>query len=101
LALRVVAGTQALSIGNVQRGTGILNNELYIGRIVWNRPRYVKEPDTGRRVSRLNNRSEWVEKEVPHLRIISDEMWRQTKERQATMRARVVEPAFMSTRGTV
>jgi DNA invertase Pin-like site-specific DNA recombinase len=24
--------------GNRQRGTGILNNELYIGRLVWNRP---------------------------------------------------------------
>ena len=40
--------------GNRQRGTGILNNELYIGRLVWNRLRYVKDPKTGRRVSRLN-----------------------------------------------
>ncbi|PSL13475.1 recombinase family protein, partial [Shimia abyssi] len=38
--------------GNVQRGTGILNNELYIGRLVWNRLRYIKDPDTGKRVSR-------------------------------------------------
>lgn len=28
--------------GNNGRGTGILNNELYVGRIVWNRLRYVK-----------------------------------------------------------
>ena len=28
--------------GNPERGTGILNNELYIGRLVWNRLRYVK-----------------------------------------------------------
>jgi hypothetical protein len=40
--------------GNGKRGTGILNNELYIGRLVWNRLRYVKNPDTGKRVSRLN-----------------------------------------------
>ena len=40
--------------GNRQRGTGILNNELYIGRLVWNRLRYVKDPETGKRVSRLN-----------------------------------------------
>ena len=33
---------------------GILNNELYVGRLVWNRLRYVKNPDTGKRVSRLN-----------------------------------------------
>jgi site-specific DNA recombinase len=40
--------------GNSKRGTGILNNELYVGRMVWNRLRYVKNPDTGKRVSRLN-----------------------------------------------
>ena len=33
---------------------GILNNELYIGRLVWNRQRYVKHPDTGKRLARIN-----------------------------------------------
>jgi site-specific DNA recombinase len=33
--------------GHIKRGTGILNNELYIGRLVWNRQRYVKNPETG------------------------------------------------------
>lgn len=33
--------------GNRERGTGILNNELYIGRQIWNRLAYVKDPDTG------------------------------------------------------
>jgi site-specific DNA recombinase len=33
--------------GNPKRGTGVLNNELYIGRLIWNRLRYVKNPDTG------------------------------------------------------
>ena len=28
--------------GNPARGTGILNNELYVGRLVWNRLRYVE-----------------------------------------------------------
>jgi hypothetical protein len=44
--------------GNAKRGTGILNNELYVGRLVWNRLNYVKNPDTGKRVSRLNPASE-------------------------------------------
>jgi site-specific DNA recombinase len=35
--------------GHVCRGNGILNNELYIGRVVWNRQRFVKDPSTGRR----------------------------------------------------
>ena len=42
--------------GNSKRGTGILNNELYIGRLIWNRLRYVKNPDTGKRISRLNRK---------------------------------------------
>ena len=68
--------------GNAKRGTGILNNELYIGRLVWNRLRYVKNPDTGKRVSRLNPTSEWMSKEVPELRIVSDELWTAAKSRQ-------------------
>lgn len=74
--------------GNAKRGTGILNNELYVGRMIWNRLRYLKNPDTGKRVSRLNPSSEWITKSVPTLRIISDELWDAAKERQkATRRA--------------
>jgi len=72
--------------GNAKRGTGILNNELYIGRLVWNRLRYVKNPDTGKRVSRLNPPSEWMTREVPALRIVSDELWTAAKARQERTR---------------
>jgi site-specific DNA recombinase len=72
--------------GNPARGTGILNNELYVGRVVWNRLRYVKDPDTGKRVSRPNPPAEWIRADVPQLRIIDDELWQQVKSRQAEMR---------------
>jgi site-specific DNA recombinase len=72
--------------GNDKRGTGILNNELYIGRLVWNRLRYVKNPDTGKRVSRLNPEAEWMRKEVPELRIVSDDLWTAAKSRQQQTR---------------
>ena len=72
--------------GNAARGTGILNNELYVGRLVWNRLRYIKNPDTGRRVSRLNPQSEWITKQVPELRIISDDLWATAKRRQEATR---------------
>ena len=72
--------------GNPGRGTGILNNELYVGRLVWNRLRYVKDPDTGKRVSRPNPPSEWVTTAVPELRIVDDELWNQVKARQVEMR---------------
>ena len=59
--------------GNAQRGTGLLNNELYLGRPVWNRLRYVKDPTSGKRRSKLNSKDQWVIKDVPHLRIIPQE----------------------------
>src|SRR5204863_7698120 len=62
--------------------TGILNNELYVGRLVWNRLRYVKNPDSGKRVSRLNPASEWMSREVPQLRIVPDDIWTAAKSRQ-------------------
>jgi len=37
--------------GDATRGTGILNNELSVGRLVWNRLRYLKNPDTGKRAA--------------------------------------------------
>ncbi len=73
--------------GNAERGTGILNNELYVGRRVWNRLRYSKDPITGRRVSRLNDQSKWSTTEVPELRIIDEETWAAAKARQTAMRA--------------
>jgi site-specific DNA recombinase len=71
--------------GNRRLGTGILNNELYIGRIVWNRQRRLKNPQTGRRVLRQNPESEWVRVDAPDLRIIDDALWRTVKERQAAL----------------
>ena len=71
--------------GNRQRGTGILNNELYIGRLVWNRLKYVKNPETGKRISRLNPEEDWITHEVLDLRIIDDELWGQVKARQTKL----------------
>ncbi|WCM25852.1 recombinase family protein [Sphingomonas sp. QA11] len=68
--------------GHVKRGTGLLNNELYIGKLVWNRQRYIKDPRTGKRVSRVNPASEWITTDVPELRIIDDALWQAVKARQ-------------------
>jgi hypothetical protein len=51
----------------------------------------MKNPDTGKRVSRLNPSSEWLTKNVPELRIISDELWTAAKERQNATRRAVAE----------
>jgi hypothetical protein len=55
--------------GHAGRGTGILNNELYIGRLIWNRQRYVKDPDTGKRLARINSAAAWIIADVPHRRL--------------------------------
>lgn len=68
--------------GNPKRGTVILNNELYIGKLIWNRLRYLKDPDTGKRVSRPNPESEWVVQDVPELRIVEQPVWDAVKGRQ-------------------
>jgi len=56
--------------GSKRRANGILQNRLYIGELVWNRQHFVKNPATGKRVSRLNPESEWQRSEVPHLAIV-------------------------------
>ncbi|MDO9526175.1 MAG: recombinase family protein [Gemmobacter sp.] len=73
--------------GHRTRGTGLVNNELYIGRLVWNRLRYIKDPETGNRVSRLNPRDQWILTEVPELRIIEDDLWARAKRRQGEIEA--------------
>jgi DNA invertase Pin-like site-specific DNA recombinase len=75
--------------GHAGRGTGLLNNELYIGRLVWNRQRFVKDPDTGKRLARVNPRAEWIVTEVPHLRIIDEEVWQAAKARQMQTRGKL------------
>jgi len=74
--------------GNVARGTGILNNELYIGRIVWNRLRYSKDPETGKRISRLNEPDCWIVQEVPELRIVHQDLWYCGQRAAADIKAR-------------
>ncbi|MBE0533680.1 MAG: recombinase family protein [Rhodospirillales bacterium] len=61
--------------GNRARGSGILWNDGYRGRLVYNRLRMVKDPDTGRRLSRPNPPSEWLIAEAPDLRIVDEATW--------------------------
>ncbi|MES9887285.1 MAG: recombinase family protein [Candidatus Sedimenticola sp. 6PFRAG1] len=72
--------------GDMTKGTGILNNELYIGRQIWNRSRWVERPD-GKKERRERPEGEWVIAKVPELRIVSQKFWERVKERQSTTRA--------------
>src|SRR5262249_40857121 len=72
--------------GNWRRGTGGLNNELYVGRLVWNRQTFVKDPETGKRQARPNLPEAWIVQQVPELRIVDDALWNDVKARQRHIR---------------
>ena len=72
--------------GNVKRSNGILNNEMYVGKIVWNRQHFIKDPDSGKRQARANPESDWIVQEVPELRILDNDLWQAAKARQSAIK---------------
>jgi hypothetical protein len=83
--------------GHAEHVAGLLHNELYIGLLVWNRLRYLKDPRTGKRISRINPPGAWVITEVPQLRIIDDDFWNKVQERLQDKRE---SPTVVKARGT-
>lgn len=69
--------------GNPNKGSGILNNECYIGRFIWNRSRWVRDPETQKRRRLPNPPEEWVIDERPELRIVSNDLWSAARARMA------------------
>lgn len=68
-------------LGHRARRNGILNNEMYIGRLLYMRQRFPKDPDSRKRVSRANDESQWISTDVPHLRIVDDATWQAAQAR--------------------
>jgi site-specific DNA recombinase len=87
MAPRGGAWTASTINGNRARGTGILNNDLYVGRLVWNRLTYMKDPESGRRRSRARQDADIVIKQVPELRIVTDDLWEVARQRQRRLDA--------------
>ena len=57
------------------RGNGLLQNQLYAGRIVHGRTFKITEPITRKVRIRPNPPDQWKTHDVPHLRIIDRELW--------------------------
>ncbi len=72
--------------GNARRGNGILANELYAGRLVWNKVQMVKDPDTGKRLSRANPPEQWQRCEAPDLSIVTAAAFEAVQNRKARRR---------------
>ena len=73
--------------GHATRRTGLLRNDLYSGRLVWNKQHFVKDPHTGKRLARPNPQDQWIIKAVPDLRIVDDALWHRVQERLASIRS--------------
>jgi site-specific DNA recombinase len=58
---------------------------MYSGKQIWNRTRMVKNPSTGKRLSRINPEAEWQTIDVPHLRIVEQALFEQVAKRLETV----------------
>ena len=68
--------------GSHQRNNGILRNSIYAGKMLWNRVHMVKDPMTGKRLSRANEPEQIETIDAPHLRIVSDELFETVQARK-------------------
>jgi site-specific DNA recombinase len=59
----------------------MLRKERYIGRFGWNRRQWIRHPTTGRRVYRERPSDDHVVKELPHLAIVTPELWTRVQTR--------------------
>lgn len=61
----------------------ILRNEKYAGIWVWNKRRFIKDPDTGRRRALPRPAEEWIRQEHAALRVIDGDLWQAVQQRLA------------------
>jgi len=83
LTTRLTGTWSASSLhGDPKEGTGLLHNPLYRGTVIWNRRKWVHNPETNRRVPQLLPESEWIVTEQPALRIVDQALWDKVQARR-------------------
>lgn len=70
-------------IGHRRLAKGILNNALYVGRSLWNRSEWRRDPDSKAYTYRVRPTEEWIAVESPELRIVPQDLWDRVQTRQA------------------
>lgn len=78
--------TVTISGHNGRGGTGILQNPIYKGLLIWNRNPDRKHPMTGARQSIQNDPSKWVQKYEQSFQIIDTETWEKAQDMFAKRR---------------
>ena len=77
----------------------ILLNEKYVGAWVWNKTRFLKDPDSGRRRPVRRPPAEWIRQDRPELRIVDDELWQAVQSRLQQIRQGFGRPGRPPTGG--
>ncbi len=72
---------------NATKAVGILQNELYRGRLIYNRTKWVRHPDRNCRIRFERPATEWVTRDVPELRIVGDALWTAAQNRRGEIHA--------------
>jgi DNA invertase Pin-like site-specific DNA recombinase len=66
----------------------MIDNEAYLGRIIWNKRKWSRDRRTGRRHYVERPQSEWIVREDPRLAIVSSDVWNAAQARRAASKAR-------------
>jgi site-specific DNA recombinase len=61
----------------------MLRRELYVGRMVWNKSRFLKAPGTNKRIRRPRPKVEWKSISRPELAIVGQDLWERVQSRLA------------------
>ncbi len=64
----------------------ILMNEKYLGRWIWNKTMFVKDPETGKRTPVARPKDDWVVEDRPDLAIVNADLWKRVQERLQAVR---------------
>lgn len=80
-------------MGGAKKQEGILRNEIYVGKLIFNRSHVVRDPVTNKKKFVQNPEADWTKVDVPHLRIVSDQQWAAVR----LLDQRIKEPARRKT----
>ena len=75
--------TSGSILGTKSREVGILSNQAYIGKLIFNKTQRKKHPETGKLRFFPRDKSEWGQADVPSIRIISDDLWQKVLTRRS------------------
>ena len=75
-------------LGSETKASGILRNEIYTGRVQWNKRKGKKVPGTARRIQERRPKEQWITYQDDSLRIVSDDLFTRVQNRLRGARKR-------------